>query len=82
MSLSAVLPPDELMPYVTKYALNLIATVSPGSLRETKRQIYTDPHRHVARAVEAPRGDFERMIKEPNLPMVCPLSSKDVHRAG
>ncbi|MCE2486624.1 MAG: hypothetical protein J4F42_14000, partial [Desulfurellaceae bacterium] len=30
----------------------LIATVSPGSLRETKRQIYTDLHRDAKSAVD------------------------------
>jgi enoyl-CoA hydratase/carnithine racemase len=63
---NAVLPPDELILHVTSYARNLISTVSPGSLRETKRQIYTDLHRDVASAVEASRNHIERMVKEPD----------------
>src|SRR5215510_9174402 len=48
---NAVLPPDELLPYTYNYTRNLVATVSPGSLRETKRQMYADLHRDVAAAV-------------------------------
>ena len=33
------------------YVANMIASVSPGSLRETKRQIYTDLHRDVGASV-------------------------------
>ena len=36
--INGVFPPGELMPYVLKYTRELISTVSPGSLRETKRQ--------------------------------------------
>jgi enoyl-CoA hydratase/carnithine racemase len=61
-----VLPPDELMPHVIKYARELISAVSPGSLRETKRQIYTDLHRDVASAVDASRTHIECMVKEPD----------------
>ena len=42
---NAVLPPDELMSYTYNYVRKMITTVSPGSLRETKRQIYSDLHR-------------------------------------
>ena len=49
---NAVLAPDELLPHTYAYARNLIATVSPGSLRETKRQIYTDLHRDAKSAVD------------------------------
>jgi enoyl-CoA hydratase/carnithine racemase len=61
-----VLPPDELMSHVIKYARELITAVSPGSLRETKRQIYTDLHRDAASAVDASRTHIERMVKEPD----------------
>ena len=50
---NAVLAPDELLPHTYAYVQNLIATVSPGSLRETKRQIYTDLHRDAKSAVDS-----------------------------
>jgi len=64
--LNGVLPPDQLIPHVTKFTCDLISTVSPGSLRETKRQIYIDLHCDVASAVDASRTHIERMVKEPD----------------
>lgn len=63
---NTVLPPEELLPYTYGYARNLIATVSPGSLRETKRQIYTDLHRDVAASVRSANALVERMTTEPD----------------
>lgn len=63
---NAVLPPDELMSHVVKFTRSMISTVSPGSLRETKRQIYTDLHREVAGSVDASHALIERMVKEPD----------------
>lgn len=63
---NAVLPPDALRPYTDNYARRLMATVSPGSLRETKRQIYTDLHRDVAAAVCDSKELVERMTTEPD----------------
>ena len=62
--LNAVLPPDELLPHTYRYARNLIDTVSPGSLRETKRQIYTDLHRDAKSAVEYSNATIRKMAKE------------------
>lgn len=59
-----VLPPDELLPYTYEYARNLATTVSPGSLRETKRQIYSDLHRDVAAAVRDSRELIDRLMTE------------------
>jgi enoyl-CoA hydratase/carnithine racemase len=64
--LNAVLPPDELMPHVVKFTRELISMVSPGSLRETKWQIYADLHRDVASAVKASGNHILRMVKEPD----------------
>ncbi|MGE0825907.1 MAG: enoyl-CoA hydratase-related protein [Candidatus Binatia bacterium] len=61
---NAVLPPQELLAYTYDYAHNLITTVSPGSLRETKRQIYADLHRDVASAVRDSQALVERMATE------------------
>ncbi len=44
--------PENLMQETYKYVTQMIETVSPGSLRETRRQIYTDQHRDVASAVK------------------------------
>ena len=50
---NGVLPSEELLPYVYKYTRELIASVSPGSLSETKHQIYTDLHCDVGSSVVA-----------------------------
>ena len=63
---NAVLPPDELMPYTYNYVRKMITTVSPGSLRETKRQIYSDLHRDVRAAVAHATEQLERMATEPD----------------
>ena len=62
--LNALLDADELLPYTYDYARRLADTVSPGSLRETKRQIYTDQHRDVGAAVRAAHALLERMMTE------------------
>ena len=59
-----LLEPGELMPYTYDYARRLADTVSPGSLRETKRQIYTDLHRDVGAAVRDADALLERMMTE------------------
>jgi enoyl-CoA hydratase/carnithine racemase len=63
---NGVLPPEELLPYVYKYTRELIASVSPGSLSETKHQIYTDLHCDVRSSVVASSAHIERMVKEPD----------------
>ena len=63
---NAVVPPDELMPYTYNYVRKLFTTVSPGSLRETKPQIYSDLHRDVRSAVADAAALLERMATEPD----------------
>jgi len=63
---NAVVPPEELMPYTQTYARTMITTVAPGSLRETKRQIYSDLHRDVRSAVADAAALVERMATEPD----------------
>ena len=63
---NAVLPPDELLPHTYGYARTLATTVSPGSLAETKRQIYTDLHRDVGASVEEAAVLLRRMMAEPD----------------
>lgn len=58
--LNQLLESSELLPHVYEYARTMARTISPGSLRETKRQIYMDWHRTAAEAVR----DSERLLKE------------------
>ena len=62
--LNALLEPGELLPYTYDYARKLADDVSPASLRETKRQIYTDLHRDVGASVREADRLLERMITE------------------
>lgn len=55
-----VLPADKLMAHVYEYAGALARDVAPGSLRATKRQIYTDLHRDAGTAVK----DAERLLED------------------
>jgi len=64
--LNALVEPDELLPHTYAYARILADTVSPGSLRETKRQIYSDLHRDVATSVRESAALLERMMTEPD----------------
>ena len=52
------------MPDTYGYARKLADTVSPGSLRETKSQIYTDLHRDVGAAVRDADALLEQMTTE------------------
>jgi enoyl-CoA hydratase/carnithine racemase len=61
---NAVLPQERLLPHTYEYAHKLIATVSPASMRETKRQIYGDLHGDVGSAVEHSERLLERMTRE------------------
>jgi enoyl-CoA hydratase/carnithine racemase len=63
---NAVLPQEELLPHTYHYVRDLIGTVSPGSLRETKRQVYADLHRDVRAAVMYSREQVDRMMTEPD----------------
>jgi len=54
------------MPHVYDYARQLIATVSPSSMRETKRQIYSDLHGDAASAVRESQRLLDRMMREPD----------------
>ncbi len=64
--LNKVLAPDELMDHVTGYAKTLANAVSPGSARETKRQIYRDLHRSAAEGVTEAERLLEDMIRHPD----------------
>ena len=55
---------ENLMAETRAYVLNMINTVSPASLRETKRQIYTDLHRSAAEAVLESEVLLNEMMKQ------------------
>jgi enoyl-CoA hydratase/carnithine racemase len=61
---NATVAPEALLPHTYEYARRLATTVSRGSLRETKRQIYTDLHRDVGSAVVEAEQLLERMVTE------------------
>jgi enoyl-CoA hydratase/carnithine racemase len=64
--LNGLLEPQELLPHTYAYARRLVDEVSPGSLRETKRQIYSDLHRDVASAVRAADALLDEMTTQPD----------------
>ncbi len=63
---NTVLPAEALLPHTYDYVSNLIRTVSPGSLRTTRRQIYADLHRDAATAVRDSEAMVEDMMREPD----------------
>ena len=64
--LNKLLQPDELIPSVMAYARNLATSVSPGSARATKHQIYRDLHRDAASAVIDAERLLDQMIRHPD----------------
>jgi enoyl-CoA hydratase/carnithine racemase len=59
-----VCPPEETLTAAQAYASQLVRTVAPSSLAETRRQIYTDLHRDVGAAVEESEELLRRMTTE------------------
>ena len=59
-----IFEPEALMVQTREYAHQLIASVSPNSLRQTRWQIYKDLHRDVASAVIESERLIEDMEKE------------------
>jgi enoyl-CoA hydratase/carnithine racemase len=55
---------EDLLERTYAYVRGLVANVSPGSLRETRWQIYRDLHRSVRNAVEDSEALIRRMMKE------------------
>ena len=61
-----VFPPDRLLPETLAYARRMAAEISPASLRQAKRQLYTDLHDDVGTAVARAEHLLERMVTEPD----------------
>ncbi len=59
-----IFEPESLMEQTREYAHQLVASVSPNSLRQTRWQIYKDLHRDVASAVIESERLIEDMAKE------------------
>jgi enoyl-CoA hydratase/carnithine racemase len=59
-----IFEPEALMEQTREYAHQLIASVSPNSLRQTRWQIYKDLHRDVASAIIESERLIEDMAKE------------------
>jgi enoyl-CoA hydratase/carnithine racemase len=61
---NAVYAADDLLAQTYAFAENLIATVSPNSLKQTRWQIYRDLHRDVAESVRDSESLLNAMTKE------------------
>lgn len=61
-----ITPPDILLAETETYARQMIETVSPDSLRQTKRQIYTDLHRDLDVAVNDSEALVHSMMRDPD----------------
>ena len=63
---SAVLPPDELMPHTMAYARRMASELSPSALAVVKRHIYVDLERDQRAALRWSVDEMKRMVKEPD----------------
>ena len=63
---NAVYPADELMERTYAHVRELIETISPDSLRQTRWQIYRDLHRDVRSSVADSEELLNRMMKDPD----------------
>lgn len=59
-------PAETVLAATLDYARRLIQTVSPGSLQQTRWQIYRDLHRDVASSVEDSEALLNAMMREPD----------------
>ncbi|MEL6985229.1 MAG: enoyl-CoA hydratase-related protein, partial [Actinomycetota bacterium] len=60
--INQLFPADELLDRTLEYATNLAATVSAGSLRATRHQVYLDQHRGVGISVDESRDRLNTMM--------------------
>jgi len=63
---NALFEPEALLPETYAYVQNMISTVSPNSLRQTRWQIYRDLHRDVASSVIESETLLNEMMGEPD----------------
>ena len=76
---NAVCEPDELLPHTYRFARDLLTNVSPRSLRETKRQVYTDLHRDIGSAVRDADRLVLEMVTEPGVHRGRPGPGRTTH---
>lgn len=78
-----VLPSEELLDATYAYARDLVTTVSPRSLAQTKRQIALDLHRDLGTSVEEAGALLREMMQEPDFGEgVAALNEKRAPRFG
>ena len=63
---NALFEPESLMSETYAYVQNMISTVSPNSLRQTRWQVYRDLHRDVASSVIESETLLNQMMGEPD----------------
>ncbi|MBT7332861.1 MAG: enoyl-CoA hydratase [Gammaproteobacteria bacterium] len=63
---NALHSPETLMAETYDYVRNMIETISPNALRQTRWQIYRDLHRSVAASVEESEVLLKQMMTEPD----------------
>jgi enoyl-CoA hydratase/carnithine racemase len=63
---NAIHPADQLLDETRRYVTEMIATVSPNSLRQTRWQIYRDLTRDAAAAVRHSESLIDEMMAEPD----------------
>jgi enoyl-CoA hydratase/carnithine racemase len=61
-----VLPPERLLPETLVFARSLASDVSPSSLRESKRQLWSDLLRPLDEAMRDAVALLDRMVQEPD----------------
>lgn len=64
--INELVPPEELLDRTLAYAADLTATVSAGSLRSTRQQVYLDLHRGIGTSVDESRDRLDQMMREPD----------------
>jgi enoyl-CoA hydratase/carnithine racemase len=63
---NALHPAESLLAETYSFTRNLIETVSPNSLRQTRWQIYRDLHRDIAGSVRDSEDLLQSMMREPD----------------
>src|SRR4029077_18503120 len=63
-SVNRVVPAEDVLPAALDYARTIALEVSPSSVRESKRQLYTDLHRDVGSAFAESEVLLDRMATE------------------
>ena len=80
---NAVYPADELLERTYAHVRELIDSISPDSLRQTRWQVYRDLHRDVRSSIADSEQLLDRMMKDPDFAEgVRALNAKDAAHWG